>query len=205
MDEFSKNENFEEAARIRDKLYAIENLYKGSPKEHQVLALKSSLGLGKIPLLIEAVDISSLGGRQGVGSLVVFRDGRPDKSGYRRFKIKTARENDDYAMIQEVLFRRYSRLLKQGESLPDLVIVDGGKGHVLKAREVFDKLNINPALVGIAKQNEEVWFADKPLPLKLSKSEPALHLIQQIRDEAHRFAHSYQLKRRSMNIRKSRE
>ena len=196
MKELAAKKKFEQAAGIRDKLLAIESVYKGKPKAHEIISLKNILNLPKIPLLIEAIDISSLGISDSVGSLVVFRDGVADKNKYRRFLIRGVEARDDYAKIAEVLRRRYTRLLKEKAKLPDLVIIDGGKGHVMRAHKVLSELDVSSFVIGIAKRNEEIWFPHKATPLIIAKDNPCLHLIQRIRDEAHRFAHSYQLIRR---------
>ncbi len=197
---------FEWAASLRDKLLAIDSLYKGKPQAHEIIALKEILNLPKLPLLIEAIDISSLGRSDCVGSVVIFRDGVPDKNSYRRFQIRTARERDDYDMIAEVIRRRYSRLKKENSPLPDLIIVDGGKGHLLRAYKELETLRVSVPLIGIAKKNEEVWTVSEKNPLTIPRSNPGLHLIQRARDEAHRFAHAYGLvlrKRRTVTITKN--
>ena len=177
-------------------MLAIDSLYKGKPKAHEIIALKEILSLPRLPLHIEAIDISSLGRSDCVGSVVVFRDGVPDKNSYRRFRIKTARKRDDYDMIAEVIRRRYSRLIKESFPLPNLIIVDGGKGHLLRAHKESEALGVSIPLIGIAKRNEEVWTVSKKAPLAIPRSNPGLHLIQRARDEAHRFAHAYGLLRR---------
>jgi len=196
MQKASAEKNFEQATILRDKLLAIDSLYTGNPKVHEIISLKEILNLSKLPLYLEAVDISSLGRNDCVGSIVVFRDGISDKNSYRRFQIKTARARDDYDMIAEVIRRRYSRLKKEKSSFPDLIIVDGGKGHLLRADKELKLLGISIPLIGIAKRNEEIWMVTKKNPLVISRDNPGLHLIQKIRDEAHRFAHSYGLVRR---------
>jgi len=196
MQQLAKEKKFEAAAKIRDKLVAVENLYTGKPRKHQLLSLKEILKLSHIPLYIEAIDISSLGRFDSVGSLVVFKDGIADKSLYRRFLIRQANKKDDYAMVEEVTQRRYSRLQREDKQMPDLVIIDGGLGQVNKASKVLKELGLPIAVIGIAKRDEEIWFPGKSKPLRISKNNPCLHLIQRIRDEAHRFAHSYQLIRR---------
>ena len=202
MKKIAAGKKFEEAASLRDKLLAIDSLYKGKPKAHEIIALKEILSLPRLPLHIEAIDISSLGRSDCVGSVVVFRDGVPDKNSYRRFQIRTARKRDDYDMIAEVMRRRYSRLRKENSSLPNLIIVDGGKGHLLRAHKELEALGVSISLIGIAKRNEEIWTVSKKTHLTISRSNPGLHLIQRARDEAHRFAHAYGLihrKKRTMN------
>jgi len=196
MNRLAKKENFEEAAEIRDKLLAIDNLYKGRPKVHEIISLKEILNLPQLPLVIEAIDISSLGSRDSAGSVVVFKDGVSDKNSYRRFLIKEVKEQDDYSMIREVVRRRYSRLVNENSRLPDLVVIDGGRGHVRAAKKELDSLDLKIPLIGIAKRNEEIWFFSRSKPLVIPKDSPCLHLIQRIRDEAHRFAHKYHILRR---------
>jgi len=200
MQQLAKEKKFEAAAKLRDKLAAVESLYAGRPRQHQLLSLKEILSLPRIPLHIEAIDISSLGRFDSVGSLVVFKDGIADKSLYRRFLIRQANKKDDYAMIEEVARRRYSRLQRESKQMPDLIIVDGGLGQVNKASKVLKELKLSIPVIGIAKRNEEVWFPGKDIPLRIPKSSPCLHLIQRVRDEAHRFAHNYQLIRRKKKM-----
>jgi excinuclease ABC subunit C len=181
----------------------------GQKKEEQKTAgmkiLQEKLSLTKLPQRIECYDISNISGKHAVGSMVVFHDGEPDKSGYRRFRIKTVSESDDYAMMYEVLSRRFAR----GENLPDLVVVDGGKGQLNVALSVLRDLEIKIDVIGLAKE-ERVIFSSKGISKKKAgKSEdriylprrkdaiylsawlPALRMLQQVRDEAHRFALSY--------------
>ena len=200
MKKFSETKNFEKAAFLRDKLVAIDNLYKGKPKVHEIIALKEALGLIHLPLSIEGVDISSLGRCDCVGSIVVFRDGVPDKNSYRRFCIKAAKKRDDYGMVAEVLRRRYSRLRDEKSPLPDLVIIDGGKGHLSRANKELRALGIFIPLIGIAKKNEEIWVPSAKTPLLISRDNPGMRLIQRVRDEAHRFAHAYGLLLREKRV-----
>jgi excinuclease ABC subunit C len=200
MEELSKALRFEEATKIRDKLLALENLYSGKKTEHFLISLRNILNLPSLPLLIEAIDISSLRGKEAGGSLIVFRDGFPDKSSYRRYRIKEVEEKNDYAMVGEVVRRRYHRLLREKKRLPDLVIIDGGKGHLQKAKEELDKLALNIPIIGIAKKNEEIWLPFYEEPIIVPKDSPCLHLLQRIRDEAHRFAHKYHLLLRSKKV-----
>lgn len=196
----AEQKKFEEAARTRDKIRALQNLYKGKEYGHEIICLKDILRLPSLPILIEAIDISSLGGESPAASVVVFKGGMPDKSNYRRFLIKGVQNIDDYAMIKEVVRRRYLRLIKENKKLPDLVIIDGGKGHVNKAKKELVKLGADVPVIGIAKRNEEVWFPQSQCPLIISKDNPCLHVIQRIRDEAHRFAHKYHLVRRKKRM-----
>jgi excinuclease ABC subunit C len=181
----------------------------GQKKEEQktvgMKILQEKLSLAKLPQRIECYDISNISGKHAVGSMVVFQDGEPDKSSYRRFRIKTVSESDDYAMMYEVLARRFAR----GENLPDLVVVDGGKGQLNVALSVVRDLKIKIDVIGLAKE-ERVIFSSKGISKKkagksedriylprrkdaiyLSAWPQALRMLQQVRDEAHRFALSY--------------
>ena len=168
--------------------------------------LQHKLRLTKRPGWIEGYDISNLMGRQAVGSLVKFVEGEPDKSGYRRYQIKTVEQSDDYAMMQEVLTRRFRRALAEGQALPDLVLLDGGKGQLNIGREVLKELGIKDlAVVALAKEREigealsaelkkkgeRVYLPGVKDPVWMPAHTAGLHLIQRIRDEAHRFAITY--------------
>ena len=167
--------------------------------------LEKSLDLPKLPRRMECYDISNIGGTSAVGSMVVFEDGRPKISNYRRFQIKTVDSIDDYAMMQEVLRRRFKRMGERDDStweaIPDLVLIDGGRGHLTAAQKVIQDMGINSiTLASIAKENEEVFRPDKVKPIILPRDSQALYLIQRIRDEAHRFAISYHWKVRRKTI-----
>ncbi|MBD3264129.1 MAG: hypothetical protein GF375_03395 [Candidatus Omnitrophica bacterium] len=200
MKKLSEKNLFEEAAKARDRITAVNNLYSGKPLEHEIISLKQTLDLPALPLVIEAIDISSLGEKDAVGSLVSFKDGLPSKSDYRRFMIKGVSGINDYAMIAEVVRRRYSRLVREKKKMPDLLIIDGGRGHVLAAIKELEKIGALFPVVGISKKEEEIWFPEKKRPLKIEKGAPSLKLIQRIRDEAHRFANNYQRLRRKKRL-----
>jgi excinuclease ABC subunit C len=161
--------------------------------------LKTKLDLPVLPGRIEGYDISDIQGTAAVGSMVVFEDGRPKPAGYRKFKIKTVPAADDYAMLQEVVRRRFK---KSGngdgrgwEIKPDLVLVDGGKGQLNAARDEMRQAGAESIpLLGLAKENEEIYLPDKAAPLVLPRDSPALQLLQRVRDEAHRFAIGYHKK-----------
>ncbi|MCK9311666.1 MAG: excinuclease ABC subunit UvrC [Bacteroidales bacterium] len=163
--------------------------------------VKKDLNLHELPRHIECFDNSNIQGSFPVSSCVVFKNAKPSKKEYRHFNIKTVEGPDDFASMEEVLKRRYRRLLEEGQTLPQLVIVDGGKGQLssavtaLKSVEVFDKLQV----IGIAKNLEELFFPFDPVPLYLDKNSETLRLIQQLRDEAHRFGIAHHRKRRSKN------
>ena len=150
-----------------------------------------ALSLGRTPSVIESFDISHLSGTAMVGSMVRFRDGKPEKGSYRRFRIRTVEGIDDVASIGEVVGRRYRRLTEEGAPLPDLVIIDGGKGQLAAARGVLQSLGVSIPVIAIAKREEEVYVPDAVLPLRLDRKGIALRYIQEIRDEAHRFAIAY--------------
>jgi excinuclease ABC subunit C len=129
----------------------------------------------------------------------VFRNGRPARRDYRHFNIKTVVGADDFASMKEVLHRRYTRMMAEGQPLPQLVVVDGGKGQLSAAVEAFDEMGIrgDVALVGIAKRLEEIYFPGDTLPLYLDKKSPSLRVVQDLRDEAHRFGITHHRNRRS--------
>lgn len=167
-----------------------------------LLDLKGYLKIPKIPRRIEAFDISNLGGEMAVASMVVFEDGKPQKKRYRRYKIKTPGP-DDYAMMKEVLLRRYQKLVQEEEKLPDLVVVDGGRGQLNVALDVFDYLNIKTSVIGIAKEFEQIFLPQVSIPLILPPNSSSLHLLQRVRDEAHRFAVNYHKNIRSRDLESS--
>jgi excinuclease ABC subunit C len=154
-------------------------------------ALGEALHLPGPPSAIECFDISHLSGTSTVGSMVRFVDGRPEKKGYRRFRIRTVGGVDDTAAITEVVRRRYSRLVREGQALPDLVIIDGGKGQLAAARAALSGVKVKVPLISIAKREEEVYAPGFSFPLPLDRKSPASLLIREIRDEAHRFAVAY--------------
>ena len=161
--------------------------------------LRRALGMEKLPRHIECFDNSNIQGTNPVASCVVFRDGKPSKKDYRHFNIKTVVGANDFASMEEVLTRRYSRLLREGEELPDLIVIDGGKGQLSFACEALAKLGIleNVTVVGLAKRLEEIIVPGDPYPLFLDKNSSALKLMMQIRDEAHRFGITHHRNRRS--------
>ncbi|MBN2603709.1 MAG: excinuclease ABC subunit C [Candidatus Thermoplasmatota archaeon] len=158
---------------------------------NKVEALKNRLKLNEDPLIIECFDISHLSGSSTVGSMVQFRNGKPDKNNYRRFKIRTVNGIDDFAAIAEVVRRRYFRLKNEDAELPQLIIIDGGRGQLNFALNELKNLDLKIPVVSIAKHFEEIYLPGENLPLRLSDKDKALHFIQEIRDEAHRFAIKY--------------
>ena len=148
--------------------------------------IKEVLGLAKLPNRIETYDISNLEGTYAVGSMVVFTEGVPDKKEYRKFKIKCKDTPDDFAMMREMIFRRFCESEKLKNVLPDLVVIDGGKGQISAVEDIIKSVGV--PFIGLAKKNEEIYFPDKSDPLILDKDSNALNLIRYGRDEAHRFA-----------------
>ncbi|HEY6853599.1 MAG TPA: excinuclease ABC subunit UvrC [Gemmatimonadales bacterium] len=166
-----------------------------------VYALGRDLGLAVVPRAFICIDISTNQGRDTVGSLVWFEAGRPKKAEYRRFKIKGPGQQDDFAAIHEVVTRYLTRRREEAKPLPDLVVIDGGKGQLGAAREAARAAGFEALpLASLAKKEEEVYLPDQPEPLRLSRRSPSLKLLQRARDEAHRFAVSYSRKRRSRRV-----
>ncbi len=205
MRQASEDLKFEKAARIRDQLKLLENLsLRGNLDEHvqpEVFFIdprKGLAGLQKIfkldspPRRIEGVDIAHLGGGETVASLVQFIDGLPFKPGYKRFKIRGVEGVDDFASIREVVSRRFSRLAREGESFPDILLVDGGLGQLNAALEGMRAVGVTPPFtISLAKQEEEIYVPGEAEPRRLSRHAYALRLLQYVRDEAHRFAQHY--------------
>lgn len=154
-----------------------------------IALLQEQLHLPEPPRRIECFDISHHQGSETVASMVSFLDGKPRKSEYRKFTIRTVEGVDDFASMREVIERRYTRLLDEGQSLPDLIVIDGGKGQLSSAVEVLQALGLHrQSVIGLAKRLEEVYVPGESLPMNLPKTSPGLKLLQRLRDEAHRFA-----------------
>ena len=159
------------------------------------------LGLKTRPERIEGFDIAQLDGKYPVASLVSFKNGAPDRKNYRHFRLKTVvGKVDDFASMREVVKRRYSRLIREGSELPDLVLIDGGLGQVNAAKGVLDELGINCDIAGLAKREEEIWLPNKSAPLKLPRDSEALKVLQFVRDETHRFATGLNQRLRSKDL-----
>ena len=176
----------------------IETIHFGD--ELKVSELKNALHLKTSPEVIECFDISHLSGTDTVASMVQFRGGRPDKKNYRRFKIKSVEGIDDFASMEEVVRRRYTRLLSEEKELPDLILIDGGKGQLHSAKKVLDELGIDKPVISLAEREEEVFITGVPFPLPFDKKTKANMYLQEIRDEAHRFAITYNRALRSKHI-----
>ena len=156
-----------------------------------LVELKEILNLPVIPNVIECFDISNHGADFAVGSMSRFVGGKPNKSGYRKFKIKTVFGRDDFAMIGEIIKRRYYRLLEENADLPDLIVIDGGKGQLNAAIKSLESLRLNLGCISLAKENEEVFVPKRKNPILISKDKPSLKILQHARDETHRFGVAY--------------
>jgi excinuclease ABC subunit C len=207
MLEASQSLQFEKAAKLRDELKALQSLgararkgdetywqpeaFVHNPKE-SVAALQEVLGLPEPPRIVEGIDIAHLQGGEMVGSLVCFIDGSPFKHQYRRYKIKHGKGNNDYLSIQEVVSRRYREAGSNNELYPDVILIDGGLGQLHAAMDVFKTMDVKPPMViSLAKKEELVYTQAKSEPVKLSRNNLALKMLQYVRDEAHRFAQHY--------------
>ncbi|GGK54449.1 MULTISPECIES: excinuclease ABC subunit UvrC [Flavobacteriaceae] len=161
--------------------------------------MKKDLRLSAEPRHIECFDNSNIQGTNPVAACVVFRNGKPSKKEYRNFNIKTVEGPDDFASMEEVVFRRYKRLLEEGQSLPQLIVIDGGKGQLSSSLKSLDILGLRNkiAIIGIAKRLEEIYYPEDPVPLYLDKKSETLKIIQQLRNEAHRFGITHHRNKRS--------
>jgi excinuclease ABC subunit C len=215
MQEAAEKRRFEQAARLRDEITMLESLNeRGDLDKHiqpevfyidpkkGLVGLQKVLKLPKAPRTIEGMDIAHLGGSETVASLVQFIDGMPFKPGYRRYRIREVQGIDDYASMQEVVTRRFSKLKDETEMFPDILLIDGGKGQLNAALKAFDAAGVEPPFViSLAKKEELIFVNGWPDPIRLSHSSYALRLLQYVRDEAHRFAqHYHHLLRRKKNL-----
>lgn len=215
MQAAAQDKRYEQAATLRDRIKAIETLSLSGDVETdvqpEVFYIDPTAGLEKLgrvlelpeaPRIIEGVDIATLHGEESVGSLVCFIDGRPFKSGYRRFRIKSVEGVDDYAMIREVIVRRYKYAATTEELFPDVILIDGGLGQLHAALDAFEQMRLAidaeggraakpPMVISSAKREELIYVQAKAKPLSLSRNNEALRLLQQVRDEAHRFGQHY--------------
>ena len=202
MDRLAKEEKFEDALVIRNRISALSEVPGKKIRDYSgwgdvACKLKRILKLPRLPLNIEAFDVSNISGKEATGSMVYFHNGRPDKSNYRKFKIKGVKGIDDYAMIREIVRRRYKRLKEEGGEFPDLIMIDGGKGHLWAAYDELVRLNLRRIPVAsIAKREEKIYMLGSKASLDINRDSQLLYFIQQIRDEAHRFALKYHHKLR---------
>ncbi len=167
------------------------NLIQAKGAEPGLIELQERLSLEKIPKILECFDISNHGAQYAVGSMSRFVDGRPDKSGYRKFKIKTVSGRDDYSMISEIVKRRYYRLSEENSKLPNLILIDGGKGQLRAAQKSLQSVRVNVPCASLAKQHEEVFVTKRKDPIIIPRKSQALKILQHARDEAHRFGVAY--------------
>jgi len=173
------------------------NLLRKTIKPNPLKELQRLFNLDSLPKSIEGIDVSNTGGKESVGSVVVFKNGRPSKKDYRKFRIKTVAGSDDIRSIQEIVFRRYKKLAESDIPLPELILIDGGKGQLHAAQKILKNLNIsNIPVISIAKKQEIIFTDSIKNGIKLDRTSSALKLLQHIRDESHRFAISYHRKRR---------
>lgn len=184
----------------------LDDLYKNEAAKSPVLAvdsiltkIKDDLNLSNLPVHMECFDNSNIQGSNPVASCVVFKNAKPSKKDYRHYNIKTVQGPDDFASMKEVVYRRYSRMLSDGETLPQLIVIDGGKGQLNAAMESIVELGIQNRvhLIGIAKRLEEIFVPGDPVPVYLDKRSETLRIIQQIRNEAHRFGIKFHRNKRS--------
>ena len=182
------------------KLDKVKSAEKLNPEQRVTRILsraQKDFRLHNLPIHIECFDNSNIQGTLPVSSCVVFKKAKPSKKDYRHFNVKTVEGPDDFASMYEAVYRRYKRLSEESQPLPDLVVVDGGKGQLSAACEALRDLQLQIPIIGIAKRLEEIFFPDDPIPLYLDKNSESLRLIQQMRDEAHRFGITHHRNRRS--------
>ncbi len=217
MSTAAEEREFERAAELRDIVFALERtiirtrkfirepkVYPQAYGSEALEKLASVLNLKQAPRRIECFDISHISGTYVVASMVRFRDGRPDKSNYRRYKIKSFVGNDDYRAMGEVVSRRYLRLHKEKKTFPELIVIDGGVGQLSSALRAFLALGLEPPdLIALAKREETIFFLDERPPLNLPPSNEARLLLQRIRDEAHRFANTFNAELRSRRLKET--
>lgn len=194
-----------ELSQMNVKQYKVDRLKQAeklNPEQRSIRIMKkmqSDFHLKDLPMHIECFDNSNIQGAYPVASCVVFKKAKPSKKDYRHFNIKTVEGPNDFASMEEIVYRRYKRLLEEEQSLPQLVIVDGGKGQLSSAQKIFNELNLTGrvTLIGIAKKLEEIFFPGDPYPLYLDKNSESLKVIQHLRDEAHRFGITFHRNKRS--------
>lgn len=199
LDLSSKNAKY---SFLQAKKDALNKSNRVLPAERILKTMQKDLQMDEVPFHIECFDNSNIQGTNPVASCVVFKNAKPSKKDYRKFNIKTVVGPDDFASMKEVVRRRYKRLIKEDEPLPQLVIIDGGKGQLNAAYDIFQDLGITDkvTLIGIAKRLEEIFFPEDPIPLYIDKKSETLKIIQQARNEAHRFAINFHRDQRSRHF-----
>ena len=215
MEACAEARDYEKAAQLRDRIQALKqtgartrkfkrSLQDPTPRSEVLETLKRELKLGQTPRHMECFDISHISGSFCVASMVVFIDGKPSRKQYRRYKIKSFVGNDDFRAMQEVVGRRYRRLSDEQKPFPDLIVIDGGAGQVSAALKAFLEQGFEPPeLIGLAKKQETILFSNGREPLNLPHRDPALRMLQHLRDEAHNFANRFNADLRSEKLRES--
>ncbi|MCC6754047.1 MAG: excinuclease ABC subunit C [Saprospiraceae bacterium] len=185
--------------KLQKRREQINRTGKLTPAERILTTLKQDLNMQNLPVHMECFDNSNIQGTNPVAACVVFKNARPSKKDYRHFNIRSVTGPDDFASMEEVVYRRYRRMLDEEESLPQLVVIDGGKGQLSSAMQAIRKLGIEQrvTVIGIAKKLEEIYFPEDPVPLHINKKSESLKLIQQVRNEAHRFGITFHRNQRS--------
>ena len=186
---------------MRDRQLQMDKVDPARKSERVLGQMQKDLNLSELPIHIECFDNSNLQGTTPVAAVSVFLNAKPAKKEYRHFNIKTVEGANDFASMEEIVFRRYKRLTEEKKSLPQLIIIDGGKGQLSAAIKSLDKLDLRRkiAIIGIAKKLEEIYYPNDPVPLYLDKKGETLKIIQQLRDEVHRFAITHHRKKRTKN------
>jgi excinuclease ABC subunit C len=218
MHKAAESRDYERAAKLRDQIDALRVTTRKTTRYHRIpnqlplaidpdrdlAQLADELGLTVPPARIEGFDISNISGTFMVASMVVFRNGRPANAEYRRYKMKAVKSQDDFACMAEAVSRRYTRLKKEKRPMPNLVLVDGGKGQLNAAITELTKLGLSEILtIGLAKEFEEIHRSNETAPLRLGLDNPALKLLQRVRDESHRFANAFNAELRLKKISES--
>jgi excinuclease ABC subunit C len=180
---------------------AEKNLESSLEEDSALVDLQAALNLPVLPHIIECFDVSNLGQEHVVAGMVRYKNAKPDKNNYRKFKIKTVQGQDDFASMHEVITRRYKRLLEENAQMPDLIVIDGGPGQVNSAKTALQSLGLQIPLMGLAKENEEIYLPNESTPLRFKKNSRMMLLLRQIRDATHDFAIGYNRKRRQMQMR----
>ncbi len=197
MKRYSASRQYEKALAVRNSLKALTAVRQFHdiaryPVYGELDEMRNALGMDTMPEVVECFDVSNIAGAYAVGAMVRFVAGAPSKKDYRKFRVKTVEGIDDYSMIREIVRRRYSRLLEEMTPLPDVVMIDGGKGHLSAARGVLEELGIRKVkLISIAKEHNHLYIDGRRYPIRLSPGSGLLFYIQRVRDEAHRFAIKY--------------
>ena len=218
MQKAAEAQDYERAAKLRDQIDALRDTTRKTTRYHRLpnelplaidpkrdlALLAKELGLASPPARIEGFDISNISGTFMVASMVVFRNGRPANGDYRRYKMKSVQSQDDFACMAEAVGRRYTRLKKEKRPMPDLIVIDGGKGQLSSAVGELKQLGLGKVpIIGLAKEFEEIYFPNQNKPLRLGLDNNALKLLQRVRDESHRFANTFNAELRLKKVSES--